>query len=147
MFKGEKKGEIMKNFITIIRVAWVIAFMSIQFSSKAQDVVDVAKIVDIQFNQGPFIVEFYRPTCPHCQIMIPRYAQAARSCTKSVRFYRINADNIGFAYEVAEKLSTPQHKVQITGVPFFVFVDSNGSVSEISGQMGAGALEGKIAKL
>lgn len=138
----------MKKFIYRSIVVWSLVFLGIQCNSyAAQDVMDVKTVADVQWDQRPFVVEFYSPKCPHCQIMIPRYKSVARDNKKGVRFYRVNTDDLDLAQEIAKKLCTKNHIVAISGIPYFVFVDAQGDVSEMTGQMGIGALESKVSKL
>lgn len=142
----------MKKICTNI-IIWSIFFVGVQaFTSNAatpvtSGVKDVSRIEDIHVGGKPLVIEFYRPACPHCQIMIPRYESVAREYNKGVQFYRVNVDNMDLATGIAKKFSTNDHRITINGVPTFVFIESNGNTSQIIGQMESGALQGKVAKL
>lgn len=137
----------MQKNIYTNKKAWIIVLLQMQGLLFAHGVIEVRQASDIQWDTKPFVIEFYRNGCPHCEVMRPIYKDIAEHHAKGVTFYQVEVGNLNFAYEIAKKLCTPTHTVRISGVPFFVFVDASGNVSEMTGQMGRGALEGKIATL
>lgn len=141
----------IKKYIYTNIIPWAIFLAATQicilYAPPALTVRDVTNINDIQIDKKPMVIEFYRPSCPHCQVMMPRYEQAAHECPVGVTCYRVNVDNMALAQNVAQKLSTVNHAVQINGVPTFIFVDKQGNVSEMVGQMELSALKNKMSKL
>jgi thiol-disulfide isomerase/thioredoxin len=141
---------IRKNIYTNI-IPWAIFLCVIQtfmvYAPPAVTVKEVKNVNDIEINKKPLVVEFYRPSCPHCQVMAPRYEQAAQEDRKGISCYKVNVDNMGLTQDIAQKLSTNTRKIQINGVPTFIFLDHNGNSSEMVGQMELGALKNKMSKL
>ncbi len=122
---------------------FLVVVICLQFTHAVNaSIVEVNGVTDIDMNKKPLVVEFYSPSCPHCKIMIPRYQQVANKYGNRVCFYTVSVTNMGLTQECAKKM-----RVEINGVPHFVFIDGNGNSSQMKGQMGEGALDNKVKNL
>jgi thioredoxin 1 len=74
---------------------------------------------------GVTMVEFYRPTCPHCQSMAPRVEQLAKEYSSRAMVGQVNTD--------VER--TLPARYQIENVPTFVFFKNGQERSRIEGEM------------
>lgn len=93
-------------------------FSHVSFTAVLQDV--PGQIHSDQM-KCPMVVEFYRPSCPHCRKMAPIYEKVVAKCKNDTRFYKVNADNIGGANKIIQTIT--HNKVSgLSGVPTFVFV-------------------------
>lgn len=135
----------MKKNLYTNKTVWFIVFAMMHGLLSARGIIEVKQISDIQWDKKPFVVEFYSKTCPHCMMMAQPYQDVANNDKKGVMFYKVEvASNFNTASSIAEKLLGVQ---SFSAVPLFAFVDANGTVSEMSGQMPREALENKISKL
>lgn len=114
----------------------------------ASSINDVPERVQPNQMKAPMVVEFYRPSCSHCQNMAPIYEAVAKQCTNGTNFYRINADNMSWANGLAQLITNNQLS-HLTGVPTFVFVNKSGSTKcEVkTGGMTKAVLQSKVAQL
>ncbi len=100
----------------------------------AQSIQDVPEQIQPEQMMAPMVVEFYRPSCPHCQHMAPIYSKVAMESKNGIHFYKVNTDKSG-ANEICKTIT--HNKESLSGVPTFVFVNKNGTTS---GKVKAGGL-------
>ena len=110
--------------ISIMNLCLVMNFVCCCFAGTVQDVPESIRVEQMV---TPMVVEFYRPSCPHCQSMTPVYARVAAECNNGVNFYRVNTDK-STTNEIC-KMITSDSTVQVSGVPTFVFVNKNGTTN------------------
>jgi thioredoxin 1 len=79
---------------------------------------------------GAVMVEFYRPTCPHCQAMAPIVERLAKDYASRALVGQVNTD-------VASALPT---RYQIEYVPTFVFFKNGREISRSVGETSYAAL-------
>lgn len=130
-----------------VRMMVLTIIMSVSFSGfcLAEVIRDVPEQVNPEQMVAPMVVEFYRPSCPHCQRVAPVYQAVAQSCTNGTHFYKVNADNMEQANTIAQ-LVTSNKISKISGVPTFVFAGSNGCEVKTGG-MTRQDLQSKVFEL
>ena len=137
----------MKNSTTLL-IMNVCLLITLSHQCRAVPLHNVPEQVSIERMVAPMVVEFYRPSCGHCQSMAPKYAAVAAECTNGTNFYRVNADNMARANSIASTI-TRQKVSKVRGVPTFVFVNKNGNTSGDvkSGGMSKQELQSRVAQL
>ena len=79
----------------------------------------------VEQSKNPVIVMFYSPTCPHCKVMEPYYAEYAQEFSGKVFFARINIiDNPVVAA-----------KYGVMGTPTFKFFCEGRPMQELVGEV------------
>lgn len=136
-----------KNIYTNI-VAWTIFLIGVQTGTIYSNAVKEITSIDQMQNSQPRVIEFYSPKCPHCQNMMPIFEQVAQA-HKEVQFCRVNVLTPGININQIVKDVTKNKSKEIHGVPTFIFIDKKGNMSgnPVSGGMGQGALEQRVAAL
>ncbi len=103
--------------------------------------VKVAEIKDSDFQKlvikapKTVVVEFYSPTCPHCQKTAPEYEKAASSLAGKVVCYKINVDK-----------SELYDDYNLTSVPTFLVFKKGKLVGRFEGYTTAAGIKTKVSK-
>ena len=130
----------------VASIAFCIAIM-LQFSNCSSIILEVPQQIQVKQMHYPMVVEFYRPSCPHCQRMEPVYKAVANECKNGTSFYKVNCDNLTYAQNVAKEI-TKDANFQLNGVPTIVAIDKNGKiVYNKPGGMSKQELASKVSQL
>lgn len=131
--------------VIVIPIYALLGILNLCFAGSIQD---VPEQVSAENMVAPMVVEFYRPSCSHCQSMAPIFSRVAKECANGTHFYRVNADDMGRANGLAQSITHNQLS-NLSGVPTFVFVNKNGNNKcEIKvGGMKKQELQNKVAQL
>jgi thioredoxin reductase (NADPH) len=62
-------------------------------NSRVKEIAENSFDETLQGTDKLVVVEFYLPTCPHCQAVAPIYEKIARELGDAAAFTRINAQN------------------------------------------------------
>ncbi len=87
------------------------------------DVIDVIDVTDrnweevVERSDKPTLAMFHSPTCPHCQVMMPRFEEYATEFKGKVKFVRINIMENSFTPERYGVMATPTFKFFCGGRP------------------------------
>ncbi len=104
-------------------------------SSFKQEVYDFEKNKDWKYEgKTAAIVDFYADWCGPCKYVAPFLEELAAEYGTKIKIYKVNTDN---NRSVARAF-------QITGIPTFLFITSNGEMKKMVGAMAKSGFENEI---
>lgn len=126
----------------IIKNIGIVALCTTSMGIFAAIISDVPEKTQVNDMIAPMVVEFYSPSCPHCNQMAPIYTKVAQKCGERVHFYKVNIttpQGMSSANQIAHE--------NISGIPTFVFVNKAGERTVKTGGMNENDLKTTIDKL
>lgn len=116
----------MKKLYYLYGLLFCLQLYGESFAVPIQQINTVGQAEEVYRVRKPKVVEFYRPSCPHCQNMMPIYKTVAQESANGTQFYMVNCDDLDTANTIAKKV-TGNESTRIGGVPTLVFINSNGT--------------------
>ena len=122
----------MKKNMYTKKIVWAIFFAVLQiYPSYCAVIQKINSSREVVTNGRPCVIEYYSPTCPHCQSIAPVYNQVARANTNGTQFYQIDIQD---------------ENPGINRIPTFMFIDSQGKKT-IENDITSNNLGSKVANL